>query len=900
MEGIGTCPSGTVTFVFTDIEGSTVLWQRDPVAMRDALVRHDRLLRSVLASHGGYIFSTSGDAFCAAFAAPDDALAAAVEVQRAITSELWPEPTAIRVRAGVHTGTADERDGDYFGPSVNRAARIMGLALGGEVLASVATVELVRALGTEGLAFVDLGTSTLRGVGAEHLFGVTGPGLSVHYPPRRGKVVRLPSIATSTIGRDQEMLELVHALTDASLVTLVGPGGVGKTRLALEVAWAASEGFGDGTWWVELAPVRERDAVAHAFVAGLDLRPLPGRPPEEALVVGLAGQRRLVVVDNCEHVLDEAAAVIDDVVARCPTVTVLATSQAPLALAGERVWPVPPLHPGGPGTELFCERARAADATFTVGDAGPTITELCHRLDGMPLAIELAAARTRALSPHDLLARLDDRFRLLRSARRHTEDRHATLVATVDWSFQLLAPLEKVVFERLGVFAGANAFAAVAEVAGTAELDELDVLDALTVLVDHSLVVAERSGATTQYRLLDTMRAFARHRLLADGALDDAVARHVRWATRKVEELLGGVFGSDPAWFEAARQELDRFWPELRAAVRGAIEQEQVDLAVRLVGQFSWDALLSEREELSEWGVSVLALPGVLDHALARELLGSLALLDWRAGRYGQMEQRLELARSIPPPPGEALGTLELAEHIHRVVAGHVGAAADRLMAVLSGAAGPVSPSFAEMFPILLAQTECYRDEAQRALRVLDETPSPSNPVGTCFRHSIQGMALTDVDPAAAIAVLRETCSLAHATGATWITDPASNYLTAALVASGELSEAIATLQRVLDNVAIQGRVQSLGNAVRNAIVLLARVGSFEAAVVLSGWLGAQSVLIPGTARMTARADAALLEASAALAPDVTAAAERRGAAMGVADLVDFLSNELALAAAVC
>lgn len=896
MEGLARPrPSGTVTFVFTDIEGSAALWEEHQAVMRAALARHDTLVRSALASHGGYVFSTAGDAFCAAFVAPDDAVRAALGVQESVNDEPWPEPVAIRVRVGLHTGTADERDGDYFGPTVNRAARIMGTAAGGEVLASAATAELARGLEREGLRFVDLGTTPLRGMGTERVFGVLRPGERHDYGRRHDPVLRLPSVPTSTIGREIELLELLQALPHTRLVTLVGPGGVGKTRLAVEVGWASVEQFPDGVWMVELAPVRERNAVAHTLVGALDLRPLPRRPPIEALVAGLVGERRLVIIDNCEHVLDEVAMVVGEVVTRCPSVTVLATSRAALAISGERVWPVAPLRPGGAGKELFHERARAADVGFTVGQEESAVEQLCERLDGLPLAIELAAARIRSLSARELLDRLDDRFRLLRSGRRDAVERHATLAATVDWSFQLLSPVEQLVFERLGVFAGAVELTAVVDVVGDDTLDELDVLDALTALVDHSLVVAEREGGTTRYRLLDTMRAFARDRLSEDGELHELAARHARWAATRLETLLDEMFGRDPVLFAAARQELERFWPELRAAFHTAVQQREVDLAVRLVAQFSWDALMSEREELVAWCLFVLELPMVLEHPLASELLGSLAMLHWRAGRYDDMVRSLEVAATVRASGKRSspIGSLELAEHIHRIVRGEVDAACQIALSIIEGRRGPVSDKFEGVFTILVAQGECYQGRARQALGLLAAAPLELNPLLDCFRRWVKGMALVDLDPAAAIPVLREACRLGTSMGASWNVDTSSNYLAAALAASGDPCEAVETIQAVLSHAAAGGGVQSLANTVRSAIVLLSRVGEHRVIAQLAGWLAAQSLVIPGTASMRARAEQALETASAALGADAFDEAHRQGAGLTVTAMVDLLRREL-------
>jgi predicted ATPase/class 3 adenylate cyclase len=893
-------PSGTVTFLFTDVEGSTPLWEREPEAMQSGLARHDQIMRSVLASHGGHVFSTAGDAFAAAFASPFDAVNAALAIQAAFAAEKWPTSSAIRVRIGLHSGTADERDGDYFGPTLNRAARIMGVAGGGEVLASTASAELARDLTRGGISFVDLGVVELKGIGTERVFGVVAPGQEPTFVPQRAAAVaiRLPSLATSFIGRELELVELMAALPAGRLMTLVGPGGVGKTRLAIEAGWAAAHAFSGGVWLAELAPIREPGAVAHTLVTALEVRPLPGRTPLEALASGLADADRLVVVDNCEHLLGEVAAVLRQLVEHCPSVRFLATSRAPLAVPGERVWPVDPLPPATSGVALFRDRATAGGAHLGTADAEGTVRLLCERLDGMPLAIELAAARARTMTPAELLAHLADRFRLLRATRRDGDDRHTTLRATMDWSYQLIDQTAQHVFDSLGVFAGAVELAAVGAVAGDEQLDELDVLDALTTLVDHSLVVAEIDSGTTRYRLLDTMRAYAREHLAAHNSLDRTARMHAEWAAERVAALNDALIAPDDLVATDAIADMERFWPDLRAAVTFALDEHDVDLVGRLLGHFTRESLFRERDELTAWLEAAFALPALFDDPRACALLATAATLDWRAGRYESMNahiaQGVQLRNAGFVDPHDELS---LDYSVSVAMAGRLAEARALMQDRLERLQNSGVHSFdLELARTVLAMYECYDGQPERALDTLATVSQLRNPSIRCIHGWVTTMALLDLDPAAAITPGREIVDMARTIKMTLIVDIAANYLTAALAAAGDTAESLETMRSVLEHTASGGGVQSLANTARNAIVLFARLERSDTAAVVAGWLETQTAVLPGTAGMRARAAEAEQLLAATLGAERLARARTRGATMSTAEMVAFLLEELDMA----
>jgi len=558
-------PSGEVTFVFTDIEGSTELVQLLGYGWDDVLADHNRLMRDVIATSGGIEVSTAGDAFFVAYTDAAAAVEATVAMHRALETHLWPDGLDLRIRAGIHTGEARIVDDDYAGLDVHRAARICSVAWGGQVLVSEATASRAS---TADVAFDDLGEHRLKDLASPMgLRAVIHPDVPTRAKPPRSLSVlpnNLPAQLTSLVGRD-EAVEHVGALVgDHRLVTLTGAGGTGKTRLALQVAADEVGAHEHGVWLVELAGVQDPRFVSRAVARVLDVRERGDEPILRTLRERLRDRAMLLVLDNCEHVIDACAELVADLLAACPRLRVLATSREALDVAGEIAWPVPPLalpasNELSPAMELFAERARAARPAFVLDDSTrPAVASLCRGLDGLPLAIELAASRVRSLSVHDILSRLDDRFRLLAPRRRGQEARQATLEAAVDWSYDLLNPHERTVFARLGVFVDGFTLKAAEHVAGRAPIDPADVVDDLGRLVDKSLVVAADAEGGIRYRLLETMRAYALRRLAeADEvetrhahlawAADTAEAAPDTWVGRRREEELGN-FRTALAW----------------------------------------------------------------------------------------------------------------------------------------------------------------------------------------------------------------------------------------------------------------------------------------------------------------------------------------------------------------
>jgi predicted ATPase/class 3 adenylate cyclase len=533
----------TLTFVFTDIEGSTALLRRlgDAVYAR-VLAAHHALVRSALAGHGGREVDTQGDGFFAVFTSPRACVAALLQMQHAMEAHAWPGGEQVRVRMGMHCGEAEQTATGLVGLEVHRAARIAAVGYGGQVLVSESATALVRDWLPPGVALTDLGVHRLKDLGRpEQIFQLHAAGLQAEFPPLRslGSAAlpnNLPAQLARFIGRGRELAEVRALVESARLVTLTGAGGCGKTRLGLQVAAELLDGSGDGVWLVELAAVAGQDAVAPAIAGALGIAGQPGRLVAETLVDALAPQDILIVLDNCEHLIGGCAKTADAILRRCPRVHLLATSREPLGIGGETVYRVPSLSLPGPrdngsaspessdAVALFVDRARAQGASLAAGEqAAGLVVSVCRRLDGMPLAIELAAARLRTMSLASLHDRLDQRFRLLTGGSRTALERQQTLRATVDWSYSLLNGAEQLLLRRLPVFAESFDLDAAEAVCGFGDLEVLDVAGLLGSLADKSLVQAEPSGGTLRYRLLETIRQFAAERLAEVGE-DEAAA----------------------------------------------------------------------------------------------------------------------------------------------------------------------------------------------------------------------------------------------------------------------------------------------------------------------------------------------------------------------------------------
>jgi predicted ATPase/class 3 adenylate cyclase len=530
-----------VTLLMTDIEASTRSWERGPQQMRVALERHDDIMNRVIAGHHGHVLIDrgEGDSFFAVFSRPSDAVSAALAVQRALATEAWPGEVPILVRMAIHTG---EVAGDFRGSEVNRCARLRALGSGGQVLLSEAAQALVRSNLPVGASLLNLGSHRLRDLAVpEQVFQLLHPELESVFPPlRTGTQVpnNLPAEVTTFIGRDRECGEVRSLLTDHRLVTLTGAGGSGKTRLALEVCSDLQEGFPDGVWLVELASISDPGQVVSLIAEAVGYK----QPDLPALSRFLRDQEVLMLVDNCEHVLAASSSAAEHLLKGVPLLRIVATSREPLHLAGEAVWQIPTLSlpqtqeerspdelaSSSEAVRLFLDRARCAQPGFKLTEQNATaVAQICRQLDGMPLALELAAARVRVMAPEEIVRRLGDRFRLLTSGSAGLA-RHQTLRSTIDWSHSLLDDLERAVFRRLAVVVGSFTLETAEAVAGGPEVTRDDVIDLVASLVDKSLLQPEpQVDGTVRFRMLDTMRQYGVERLRERGEEEQTRRRHL-------------------------------------------------------------------------------------------------------------------------------------------------------------------------------------------------------------------------------------------------------------------------------------------------------------------------------------------------------------------------------------
>jgi predicted ATPase/class 3 adenylate cyclase/Tfp pilus assembly protein PilF len=552
-----TVPTGRVTILFTDIEGSTALWESAPELMRPALARHDEIARQAVEQHCGILVKTTGDGIHAVFADPLDAIRATIEYQRSLAEAAGASGMALTARCGLHAGISERRDNDVFGPEVNRAARIMSAGHGGQVLLSHAVATLLHDRLPAEIALRDLGAVRLRGIAKpERIYQLMHPALRDSFPALRSLEAtpnNLPHPLTSFVGRARELADVADLVRSTRLVTLCGAGGIGKTRLSLQVAADVLNEFADGVWLAELAPFADARLVPSAVAAVLGVKEQAGRPILETLAEHVVDRQLLLILDNCEHVVSACAHLAKRLLQAGPGLRILASSREPMRVAGETTYPVPTL--GVPSASqntdpdalneyesirLFVDRAVAVKPGFKlVGENAVAIVDICRHLDGIPFAIELAAARVRMLSVAAIAARLGDRFRLLTGGERTASPRQQTLRALIDWSYDLLSEDERRLLRRLGVFPGSWTLDAAEAVDRVEGLDQADTLDLLSALVEKSLVAPEADGM--RYRLLESIREYALERLHAAGEDQTARSRHLAFYLALAERAeLGG------------------------------------------------------------------------------------------------------------------------------------------------------------------------------------------------------------------------------------------------------------------------------------------------------------------------------------------------------------------------
>ena len=569
-------PTGIVAFLFTNIEASAVRWERSPAEMQAAVLAHDALLRAAVAEHEGHVFKTIGDGFCAVFERADQAVGAALGTQRTLAGADFSAVGGLPVRMALHVGMADERDGDYFGPTPNRVAALLAIGHGGQVLVSGTAAAIAVSGLPAGAELRDLGEHRLKDQSTpEHVFQLTAAGLQAEFPRLRSlgtHATNLPQQRSSFVGREKVVADIERLLEGDRLVTLFGAGGLGKTRCSQEVGTRLLDHFDDGVWFVDLAPLRDPALVPGEIANAVGVRELPGKPMLETLTAQLERKCALLLLDNCEHVIGEAARATTAILAGCPEVKIVATSRELLKVAGEAVYQMPTLavpERGKPiaaetalaygSIELFGDRARAANRTFRVTDENAAVVvEICSRLDGIPLAIELAAARMRMLSPRQLAKQLDERFRVLTGGDRTALPRQQTMRALIDWSYDLLSAQEQRLFRDVSVFAGSFSMQTASVVCANAETSDFDVLDLLASLVDKSLLVAEPSEAEARCRVLESIREYGREKSIQAGEAGELAGRHAAAYAELAEQLERDYEAEDyEPWLEQAASEIE-------------------------------------------------------------------------------------------------------------------------------------------------------------------------------------------------------------------------------------------------------------------------------------------------------------------------------------------------------
>jgi predicted ATPase/class 3 adenylate cyclase len=749
-------PSGVVTFLFTDVEGSTRRWEADAQAMRAALVVHDKVLRTAIEAHDGFVFSHTGDGVAAAFASPMSAVNAAIDTQRELQ---------LPVRMGLATGEAELRDGDYFGAVLNRAARVMAAGHGGQILVAESTAGLLS-----GVDLLDLGPRRLRDVPTPvGVLQVRAPGLRTDFPALRALDAspgNLRPPTTSFIGRESEAAELQTTLKAHRLVTLTGVGGVGKTRLAVKVAAQLADEFPDGVWLFELASVGDPAAVPDAVASVLGITQQPGKSMTESVAAALEGRFRLLVIDNCEHVLDAAADLVEAILTHSATAKILATSREGLGIADEQLWPVPSLDVGAgidsAAVSLFVDRARSMAPLFsmTKADEASAVVEICRRLDGIPLAIELAASRMPSMTASEVRDRLDQRFRLLVGSRRGLA-RHHTLRHAVQWSYDHLEDVEKDLLERCSVFAGGFDLQSACAVAGSDDPDDYAVLDLLDTLARKSLLVADRSSGRTRFSMLETIRAFAEEQLVASGSATEARAAHARHFAGREADVV--------ALWDSPRQRDAYGWfsvelANLRTAFRWAADQGDLDVAATIATYAAVLGLLVDNYEPIAWAEELIEPARAVDHPRLA-FLYVMASRCWNPGRIEAAVRYADAAQMVI-----ASGRHEVPfglESTLGAVYGVIGQPerwVEWCRARLGHGRDTHGITTADLV-FALAIAGCGEEARAAATGLIDTAEATHNPSVLSLALYVHGFAFRDADPAAARDALRRGLVIARDSG---------------------------------------------------------------------------------------------------------------------------------------
>jgi predicted ATPase len=873
-------PSGVVTFLFTDIEGSTRRWEADAAAMRAALMAHDEVLRIAIEGHDGFLFGHTGDGVAAAFASPKSAVDAAIAAQRALQ---------LPVRMGMATGEAELRDGDYFGTVLNRAARVMAAGHGGQILAADSTAVLLS-----GVDLIDLGPRRLRDVPVPvGVFQVRAPGLQTEFPPLTALDTtpgNLRPAVTSFIGRESEIGEVEAAVKAHRLVTLTGVGGVGKTRLALEVATRLADEFPDGVWVFELAAVSDPAAVPDAVAAILGVTQQPGKSVSESVAAALEGRVRLLVFDNCEHVLDAAADLIEAILGQSTTARVMATSREVLGIAQEQARLVRSLDAEtgieSAAARLFIERTHGIASGFSMadGEQAAAVTEICQRLDGIPLAIELAASRMASMTASEVRDRLDHRFRLLVGSRRGL-GRHQTLRQAVSWSYDLLDDAEKALLERCSVFAGGFELESACAVAGFDDSDDYAVLDLLDALVRKSLLVADRSSGRTRYSMLETIRQFAEEQLAATGGLDDGRASHARNFAARASDML--------ALWDGPRQRETYTWlttefANLRAAFRWSARNDDLDTAAVLATHATFLGVWVQQYEPVAWAEELLEPARAVNHRRLLQLY-VVAAQCYAAGRAEDAVGYLEASQQLTDSGGfdPDLYETQTSGGIAYMAAGRPQRWVDVCRDAIARGPGPRTITRACLVMALnfLGDGDGARLASEGLLAAADATDNPNT---ACFALLALGIAHLDTDPVVAYDVHRRALMLARQSGNRQMEMATAVNVSIFAAKEGDPIETFDYLTTIIRRYHDSGSVSLLEFPMAILAAVFDRIGRHERAATICGF-AATAMGRAGYPQI----DATIAHLRGVLVDETYESLARKGGTMSTAAMVTYAYDQI-------
>jgi predicted ATPase len=866
-----------VTFLFTDIEGSTRRWEADAEVMQAALSKHDRALQTAIDSHGGFVFSHSGDGLVAAFASPRSA------VDAAVTAQLGLE---LPVRMGIATGEAQLRDGDYFGTVLNRAARVMAAGHGGQILVADSTAGLLS-----GVELTDLGPRRLRDVPIPvGVFQVRSPGLRMDFPPLRALDTtpgNLRQATTSLIGRDTEVVNIRAAVMAHRLVTLTGVGGVGKTRLALEVATHLADEFPDGVWVFELAAVTDPASVPDAVAAVLGVTQQPAKTVSESVAAALECRSRLLVIDNCEHVLDAAAELIEAILAHSATVRILATSREGLRVADEHLWAVHSLDLTD-GIEsaaavLFVERAAAVrkQVALTKTSESAAVVEICRQLDGLPLGIELAASRMQSMTATEVCDRLGDRFRLLVGSRRALE-RHQTLRHAVQWSYDLLDDGERSVLARCSVFAGGFDLAGAQAVTGSD--DDFAMLDILDALVRKSLLVADQSSGRTRFSMLETIRQFAEEQLAGTGEATEARTAHARHFAARETDIL--------ALWDSPRQKEAYDWftvelANLRTAFRWAADRGDLDDAATIATYAAFLGLCIDNYEPIAWAEELIEPARAVDHPR----LAFLYVIASQCYTSGRVEEAVRYSDAgiplVESARGEVPFGIEGLLSITYLYAGQPKRAVDWCRSRVQSGRDTHAMSRVNLI-VSLTAAQSYDDAIAATAGVIKAAEATGNPWALSYALIAFGVAHLHADPVGALEAGRRGMQVAEGSGNRLTRTYLAMLVARIEVLYGDSRRALHYIDIAIHNYHDSGNPMTMRAPMAALATVLDRMGRYDAAAILAGFASTPFAVTIAPELLTAAA-----HLRTALSDQAYESLARKGETMSIAAIVTYAYDQI-------